>query len=226
MGTRFLHNALASYASPESPLQVRLKRWPFFLNANMPKEAQGTREERISRGDLDPSPQRSEAEQKEAVRRRDELNDLGIQCGIRFNWTDLNQSDTMNSHRLILFAERYGRGEEVSLVLARQYFEEGRRLNDADTLLEAAAEAGLERQAVVDYLSHPDMPGLAEAADSHNHFLQQGLADIPLFVFSSPGAETKYLQGSQSSAEPFLEALRYFASLPPVAAASDGDDQA
>lgn len=53
--------------------------------------------------------------------------------------------NTVDAHRLILFAAERDRQWETADALFRAYFTEGRDLNDREQLVELAADAGLDK---------------------------------------------------------------------------------
>ncbi len=71
----------------------------------------------------------------------------------------LRTPNTLDAHRLIWFAGRQDRQDAAMEAVFRGYFTQGRDIGDAGVLADCAAEAGLDRAAVVAFLGS----GLAEA---------------------------------------------------------------
>jgi predicted DsbA family dithiol-disulfide isomerase len=112
---------------PASTLAVNVSRKPFFL---YPGGVQSERQpskwgERVS---LLYSPSTWQ-----------HIKQLGAQAGYSFNF-DSELSDTMDSHRLVLFAETQGKQKELVQELSRRYFEDGVPLADRANLLDVAAK--------------------------------------------------------------------------------------
>ncbi len=88
---------------------------------------------------------------------------------------------------------------EVQEILFRKYFSEGANLGEVPQLLDAAAEAGLDRAAVEAYLtSNEDLETVRRAVQS-----TRGVGGVPHFIFEATGDE---LSGGQDVAV-FQEAL-------------------
>jgi predicted DsbA family dithiol-disulfide isomerase len=113
---------------------------------------------------------------------------LGEKAGFSFNM-DAPLSDTMDSHRLYLFAEAQGRkGEDLAQCIGHQYFERGKPLADRDMLCACAREVGLDEGAARAYLEGEG--GVAEVRENVRQNLRLGIHSIPVFVFRSAGFET------------------------------------
>mmetsp|Transcript_36718 Transcript_36718/g.84132 ORF Transcript_36718/g.84132 Transcript_36718/m.84132 type:complete len:136 (-) Transcript_36718:387-794(-) len=104
-------------------------------------------------------------------------------------------SDTTDSHRLVLWAERQQRakGEALALAVGRRYFEQARALADHAVLLEAAAEVGLDRAAALAYLQSDE--GREEVWQAAVDAQRQGIHSIPVFMFSA-GEFSETVHGS------------------------------
>lgn len=125
---------------------------------------------------------------------------LGLRAGRRFDLR-VELSDTMDSWRLALWAERQGRGEELLSALGRRYFEEGQRLADHGALLAAAEEAGLSAVEAKGVLASESM---REEVMRHYRWAveEQGIRSVPVFLFSDPsGSFRRAVRGSASVGE-------------------------
>jgi predicted DsbA family dithiol-disulfide isomerase len=74
------------------------------------------------------------------------IKQLGSSAGYAFNY-DSPLSDTMDSHRLCMLAEKQGgpsKQKDVVHEISRRYFEEGVPLADRTSLLEVASKFGVE----------------------------------------------------------------------------------
>ena len=108
---------------------------------------------------------------------------VGKQVGIDFAFDDIKvQPNTVNAHRLMHYAGKHGRADEVAEVLFRAYFVEGANLTDLDVLADIGARGGLERKALAAYL--------ASAADRDTilqgdiEARQAGIGGVPYFIFN------------------------------------------
>ena len=92
------------------------------------------------------------------------------------------QPNTLNTHRLMHFAERAGKQNELAEELFRAHFTEGANLSDRATLADTAARAGLDRKAVADYLAgDEDREVIARAEEEAR---SAGIGGVPFFIFN------------------------------------------
>lgn len=68
---------------------------------------------------------------------------MGRPNGIKFAWGG-NTGNTFDSHQLILYAEKYGKQDELVEELFLNYFEQEKCLSDHSVLLAAADKVGLK----------------------------------------------------------------------------------
>ena len=87
----------------------------------------------------------------------------------------------MNSHRLIRFAGREGRQQEVVEKLFRAYFLEGRDIGDPDTLTTIAETAGLDADQTRGYLASDIDLEMVREEDSHAR--SAGIQGVPTFIW-------------------------------------------
>jgi predicted DsbA family dithiol-disulfide isomerase len=107
----------------------------------------------------------------------------GRQLGIAFDYEKMKvQPNTLNAHRLLLYAERHGRQDELSEELFRAHFTEGANLTDPETLAGIAARAGLDRKAATDYLSGDEDRDAIARADVEAR--GAGISGVPFFIFN------------------------------------------
>jgi predicted DsbA family dithiol-disulfide isomerase len=107
----------------------------------------------------------------------------GRQVGISFAYEQMKvQPNTLNAHRLLCFAERAGKQDELAEELFRAHFTEGANLTDRETLAGIAARAGLDRKAAADYLAgDEDREVIAHAEDEAR---SAGIGGVPFFIFN------------------------------------------
>jgi predicted DsbA family dithiol-disulfide isomerase len=92
------------------------------------------------------------------------------------------QPNTLDSHRLLHYADQQGRQDEMSEELFKAYFLEGVNLTDHDALARVAGRAGLDRKAVAAYLASDadrDMVGQADVEAR-----SAGIGGVPFFIFN------------------------------------------
>jgi predicted DsbA family dithiol-disulfide isomerase len=147
-------------------------RWlPFQLNPDLPEQGI-PREEYVAR---------KFGSRGKGVNERVVM--AGRQLGIGFDYDKMKvQPNTLNAHRLMLFAERAGRQDELAEELFRAHFTEGANLTDPDALAGVAARAGLDREAAAAYLAgDEDRDAIAQAdVDARS----AGIGGVPFFIFN------------------------------------------
>jgi predicted DsbA family dithiol-disulfide isomerase len=147
-------------------------RWlPFQLNPDLPEQGI-PREEYVAR---------KFGARGKGVNERVAM--AGRQVGIPFAYEKMQvQPNTLNAHRLIHFAERVGKQDELSEELFKAHFTEGVNLTDRDALADVAARAGLDRKTVADYLAGDEDRALIEKADVEAR--SAGIGGVPFFIFN------------------------------------------
>jgi len=151
-----------------STFDLTLRRRPFFLypGGSHPIRPWGNRLDAIYPGG------------------RSSIAKLGASAGFAFNF-EAPLSDTMDSHRLYLWAEEAagGKGEELAQAIGHEYFERARPLADRDMLCACASDVGLDPAAARAYLE--SSRGYDEVRASVDENLRLGIHSIPVFIFRS-----------------------------------------
>src|SRR4051812_29879660 len=107
---------------------------------------------------------------------------VGREVGVPFAFENITvQPNTLQAHRLLTYAEREGRQDEVAEVLFKAYFVDGADLTDANVLADVGARGGLDRDATLQYLeSDTDR---AEVAQADLEARSAGIGGVPFFIF-------------------------------------------
>lgn len=147
-------------------------RWlPFQLNPDLP-ESGIPREEYVAR---------KFGARGKAV--SDRVTMAGRQVGIPFAYEKMKvQPNTLNAHRLMLYAERAGKQDELAEELFRAHFIEGASVADREMLADIAARAGLDRKAVAGYLAGDE--DRARIAQADVEARSAGIGGVPFFIFN------------------------------------------
>src|SRR5262245_19632483 len=188
IGKRRLEKAIAALDA-----QVNVRWLPFQLNPAMPREGIGRREYRTKKFG---SWERSQELDARVVA-------VGKEEGIEFAFDRIQRTpNTLDAHRLIWLAEKQVVQDAVVEALFRAYFTEGRDISNRQTLLDVAAEAGLDRhqaEAVLD--SDDGLEAIKDAGALARRFRVDG---VPFFIVNG----TFTLSGAQQP-EAFLEAFQH-----------------
>jgi len=189
IGKRRLEKAISA-VNGQHDVQVH---WhPFQLNPTMPKEGISRKEYRIGKfGSWERS---LELDAKVIA--------VGESEGILFAFDKTERTpNTVDAHRLIWLADQHGCQDAIVEGLFRAYFSEGRDIGDQQTLIDVAAEVGLDRQFAEEMLnSEAGLDVIAQAGERSQRHQVDG---VPFFIINN--AIT--LSGAQAP-ETFLDAFK------------------
>ncbi len=167
IGKRFLEQALA--LKPEIPVEVRFR--PYFLNPWVPREGISREEYLITKFG--------------SVARYNSNNNRVVEAaaaaGLTYN-RDLikRQPNTLDCHRLILWAGQAGKAPAMKQRLMELYFSEGGDLTQAEVLVGAATDCGLDAEQVRTLLaSQQDVDTVEREAQSAK---EAGIDGVPCFI--------------------------------------------
>jgi predicted DsbA family dithiol-disulfide isomerase len=179
IGKRRLEKAIA--LRPDIPVEVRFR--PYFLNPWVPREGI-SREEYLTTKFGSP-------ERYHAIAQR--VAQAAAAEGLTYAIDGITrQPNTLDCHRLILWAGESGNAARMKQRLMDLYFTEGGDLTDREVLVEAAAECGLDADLVRARLaSEEDVERLSKEADSAK---EAGIDGVPCFIFGGLVA----VQGAQA----------------------------
>jgi predicted DsbA family dithiol-disulfide isomerase len=186
IGKRRLEKAIA--LRPEVPVEVRYR--PYFLNPWVPREGMSRVDYLTTKFG---SPERYE---KIALR----VAQAAANEGLTYNVGALaRQPNTLDCHRLILWAGGIGKAAQVKQRLMEIYFSEGGDLSDRGVLVQAASDCGLDPVEVRNLLaSDTDVAAVERAAASAQ---EAGIDGVPFYAFGNviavSGAQApEYLAGA------------------------------
>jgi predicted DsbA family dithiol-disulfide isomerase len=135
-------------------------------------------------------------------RMEEQLLAAGVDERIPFAFGKIQRTpNTFAAHRLVWYAARQGKQDEVVEALFLAYFLEGKNIGDLKTLTHVATEAGLDRTETEEVLASDK--GLVEVKDEEAVGRRLGIRGVPYFVFNG--------RISISGAQPpdiFVSALR------------------
>jgi predicted DsbA family dithiol-disulfide isomerase len=170
VGKRRLERALAQL---NGGAHARIPWRPFQLNPTMPLDGMDrTTYLKAKFGSL------------EAFGRMEEqLLAAGADEQIPFAFEKIQRTpNTFAAHRLVWYAARQGKQDEVVEALFRAYFLEGKNIGDLNTLAFVAAEAGLDRTETEEFLASEK--GVAEVKSEEAVGRQLGIRGVPYFVLN------------------------------------------
>jgi predicted DsbA family dithiol-disulfide isomerase len=168
IGKRLLEKAIA--LKPEIPVEVRFR--PYFLNPWVPREGISREDYLITKfGSVE-----------NYNKNGDRIIGAAASIGLTYARDKIKrQPNTLDSHRLIHWAGKRGKGAGMKQRLMELYFSEGGDLTDREVLVKAAAECGLDAGQVRDLLaSDTDVERVEAEAISAK---EAGIDGVPCFIF-------------------------------------------
>jgi predicted DsbA family dithiol-disulfide isomerase len=188
IGKRRLEKALA--LAPDVPVEVR---WhPYFLNDWVPREG-------IDRKTYLETKFGS-VERYNGMAHR--VQQAAAEEGLTYALEKISrQPNTLDCHRLILWARNAGAAAPMKQRLMELYFAEGADLSDREVLVRAAVDCGLDGDLVRNLLaSDADVERVTQEAESAK---EAGIDGVPCFIFGNVLA----VSGAQSP-EYLADAIR------------------
>jgi predicted DsbA family dithiol-disulfide isomerase len=175
IGKRRLARAMA--LRPNIAFEVRYR--PYQLDPNVPREG-------VDRSAYMTARFGADAMLKEAY---EAISMEGAKENIEFDWTAIQKRpNTLNSHRLIRWAEAQGVQDEIVERLFIAYFENGEDIGDIRVLADIADMCGMDGAQAADMLeSDADIP-LVEREDKLAH--EMGVTGVPAMIFANRVAVT------------------------------------
>ena len=155
---------------PDIPVEVR---WhPYFLNDWVPREG-------ISRDEYLTTKFGSPERYKSIAGR---VGQAAKAEGLAYNADKIaRQPNTLDCHRLILWARHTGSAAKMKQRLMELYFSEGADLTDREVLVKAAAECGLDPDLTRELLaSDRDVDRVTQEAEQAK---RAGIDGVPCFIF-------------------------------------------
>jgi predicted DsbA family dithiol-disulfide isomerase len=168
IGKRRLEKAIA--LKPEIPVEVRFR--PYFLNPWVTREG-------ISREDYLTTKFGSPERYRDIAQR---VAQAAAAEGLTYALDKIKrQPNTLDCHRLILWAGESGNAGRMKQRLMDLYFTEGGDLTDRDVLVRAAADCGLDADLVRQRLAgDTDVARVEREAESAK---EAGIEGVPCFIF-------------------------------------------
>ena len=179
IGKRRIEKAIAM--KPDIPVELRFR--PYFLNDWIPREG-------ISRNDYLTAKFGSVERYKEIAKR---VSAAAAEEGLNYAVDKISrQPNTLDCHRLILWAGKNDNAAQMKQRLMDLYFTEGADLTDRKVLAQAAVDCGMQRDEAERLLaSDTDVERVTQEAQSAK---AAGIEGVPCFIFGGVSA----VSGAQS----------------------------
>ena len=190
IGLASLQQALAKL---DGELSAEIHFQPFELNPRMAAEGEDATEHLVRKYG-------SSAEQIDA--NREAIRARGAALGFTFNMDRRSRVyNTFDAHRLLHWAELEGRHLALKQALLRAYFTDGENVSAHDTLVQLAAEAGLDAERARQILAGDEYAGEVRAQEQF--FQSRGIHSVPATIVNG-----QHLISGGEPPEAFEQALR------------------
>ena len=146
---------------------------PFLLNPDMPRSGMSRAEYLISKfGGED-----------RAARLYGSISEIGLAEGVHFRFERIRRTpNTVDAHRLVRFAQRFGRADEATEALFAAHFTDGADIGDMMVLCSLAGLCGLDAVAARHFLLSGEEVDAVHGDNLRAHRL--GINGVPCFVVS------------------------------------------
>ncbi len=170
IGKKRIEDALA--LKPHIPVELRFR--PYFLNDWIPREG-------ISRADY-LTKKFGGVDRYQGIAQR--VAAAAAEEGLVYAMDKIaRQPNTLDCHRLILWAEPSGKSAQMKQRLMDIYFTEGGDLSDRAVLVQAAADLGLDRDRIAALLdTDTDVDRITQEAEAAK---AAGIEGVPTFIFGN-----------------------------------------
>lgn len=133
-------------------------------------------------------------------RMNDQMAAMAKEVGLEYDFDNAIINNTINAHQLLHFAKTKGIQNQMKERVFRAYYTEGKDINNIDTLVQLAAELGLNEAETRKVLE--DKVYANEVRDDQEHAYQIGVQGVPFFVFNR-----KYAVSGAQQPETFAQVL-------------------
>ena len=122
--------------------------------------------------------------------------------GLDYHFDKTIISNSLTAHRIIQLAKTKKMGDAMEEVFFKAYFTEGRDLNDAATLIELGAKAGLNTNEVQEVVENENL-FLKDVKSDISEAQEIGVQGVPFFVF-----DRKYAVSGAQPVEAFVNTIK------------------
>ncbi|MEX2534185.1 MAG: DsbA family oxidoreductase [Trueperaceae bacterium] len=190
VGKRRFENALSEFEHRDG---VEVIWRSFELDANAPTESEGSLDDMLAKK------YGMDLEQAKVMNAR--VTQMAADEGLGFRLEEAKRGNTFDAHRLIHLAAAHGLRAEAKERLLRAYFTEGKPIGSRETLIELAAELGLDRQEAGTVLGSDAYA--AEVRADEQRAAELHVNGVPFFVFDG-----RYGVSGAQETETFAQVLR------------------
>jgi predicted DsbA family dithiol-disulfide isomerase len=129
------------------------------------------------------------------------VTNMAKEVGLDYHLDKAIVANSFDAHRVLQFAKTKGKGDLLKEQLLKAYFVDGKNTADHTTLIDLAAEIGLDATEVKSVLDSNTFADKVQQDIYESH--QIGVRGVPFFVFND-----KYAVSGAQAPETFLGALK------------------
>ena len=193
IGYQALNQALTNL---QDSLQADISWKPFELNPQMPKEGQEINEHLTQKYGIN---------QQQAEQNRTAIKERGLSVGYVFgNRGGGRIYNTFDAHRLLHWAEEFGKQTELKLALFDLYFQQSGNPSDHQQLLLVVEKVGLDIEGAKGILESDKFE--TEVRTRQQHYQSAGVTAVPAVIVNN-----KHLISGGQPVEVFEQALKQIA---------------
>lgn len=189
VGKRHFESARARFGH-----EVELRWHAFELDPSAPKAVDGSIDY------VDRLAKKYRTSRDGAQQMIDRMNGVGTSAGLDFRFDRAKAGNTFDAHRLLHWAAGKGKQDALKERLFQAYMHEGRSVADPDTLVELAAEVGLDAERAQSILATDEFA--AEVRTDEARAAELGVTGVPFFVVGG-----RYAIGGAQPADVLLQAM-------------------
>ncbi len=190
IGKRHYEEALSQFADSN---KVEVEWHSFQLDPNIPKQTEMVNVYQYLAD-------RKGMTLEQSKKMHGSVVEMAKAAGLHYDFDKAVIANSFDAHRLIQLAKKNNLGNEAEERLFKAYFEEGKDMNNPETLIALGKEIGLNETEVTNTIT-----GDAYTAEVKNDIQmaqQIGVTGVPFFVF-----DRKYAVSGAQPASSFLEVL-------------------
>ena len=170
IGKRRIESAIAKLDGEAS---VEVEWAAFEINPGIPANGLNRREYRAAKAGTWDRAQAFDAQ----------VTELGRNVGLDFHFERIERTpNTLDVHRVVAFARRESRQDQVVEALLQAYFTDGRDLSRRDVLIQVALEAGLDHHRASRILESDE--GKTEVRAQTQSAFDLGVRQVPFFILN------------------------------------------
>lgn len=189
IGKRNLELALKDFKSDD---EVEIVYHSFQLDPNAKKEGKTNSVEGLAN--------KYGSTLEQAQQMIDRVVSMAKNVGLHYNYDSVINTNTLDAHRLIHYAKKFNKDQEIVEELFKAYFIEGLDIGKIDVLAKLGGRVGLDSEDIIKVLNSEEY--ISEVDTDKYMATQYEISSVPFFIFNN-----KYAISGAQPLEAFLETM-------------------